>query len=291
MFPKYIKSYKDLVTTPALIKQGFLEQAIVKSEKSNPYLEKANEFRIALEQIDTVDQLLKLKNFRKEILASVGFSDKAVSHFSDEELYDSLKTVLKKLFVGNISMVREKLVFRYLLTKGDTLGGSMRNFVGTSAGIKLTQNIISALKKKKISPKIIKKKSGKISSISWANRYLVFDYKLKAIQKNVDVVLVDTSKSPVSEALLDLSNFIAFGELKGGIDPAGADEHWKTARSALGRIRKKFANSFIFFVGAAIEVDMAKEIFDELKSNELSFAANLGSEKQIMDLVNWLVGL
>ena len=31
-----------------------------------------------------------------------------------------------------------------------------------------------------------------------------------------------------------------FGELKGGIDPAGADEHWKTGNSALVRIRKAF---------------------------------------------------
>jgi hypothetical protein len=30
------------------------------------------------------------------------------------------------------------------------------------------------------------------------------------------------------------------GELKGGIDPAGADEHWKTARTALQRIDDAF---------------------------------------------------
>jgi len=30
------------------------------------------------------------------------------------------------------------------------------------------------------------------------------------------------------------------GELKGGIDPAGADEHWKTANKALDKMRKPF---------------------------------------------------
>jgi hypothetical protein len=33
---------------------------------------------------------------------------------------------------------------------------------------------------------------------------------------------------------------IALGELKGGIDPGGADEHWKTAQAAFNRIRQAF---------------------------------------------------
>lgn len=58
--------------------------------------------------------------------------------------------------------------------------------------------------------------------------------------------------------------FIAFGELKGGIDPAGADEHWKTAQTALTRIRTAFANwdlsPDLFFIGAVIADSMAQEI-------------------------------
>ena len=50
---------------------------------------------------------------------------------------------------------------------------------------------------------------------------------------------------------------IALGELKAGFDPAGADERWKTANSALDRIRKGFRaitkQPQLFFVGAAIE--------------------------------------
>jgi len=59
-------------------------------------------------------------------------------------------------------------------------------------------------------------------------------------------------------------SYIAMGELKGGIDPAGADEHWKTARAALDRIRKAFSKVEVsphnFFVGAAIAKRMAQEI-------------------------------
>ncbi|MDZ4383273.1 MAG: AvaI/BsoBI family type II restriction endonuclease [Thermodesulfovibrionia bacterium] len=45
----------------------------------------------------------------------------------------------------------------------------------------------------------------------------------------------------LSTAIKNPSLYIALGELKGGIDPAGADEHWKTARTSLIRIQKAFS--------------------------------------------------
>ena len=90
--------------------------------------------------------------------------------------------------------------------------------------------------------------------------------------------------------------YLACGELKGGIDPAGADEHWKTARSALNRITEHFekkglASPFRFFVGAAIGKGMAEEIFSMLQNGKLAHAANLTQDDQIQDLANWIVSL
>ncbi|MFM6407785.1 MAG: AvaI/BsoBI family type II restriction endonuclease, partial [Microcystis sp.] len=66
--------------------------------------------------------------------------------------------------------------------------------------------------------------------------------------------------------------YIALGELKGGIDPAGADEHWKTARTALQRIddafRKISKHPYTFFIGAAIETKMAREIYRQLETKK-----------------------
>jgi type II restriction enzyme len=85
------------------------------------------------------------------------------------------------------------------------------------------------------------------------------------------------------------------GELKGGIDPAGADEHWKTANSALNRIRTSFDKKKLkpqtFFVGAAIENAMAVEIFKLLKSGTMSNAANLTSDKQLTSVCDWIINL
>src|SRR5208337_4865285 len=86
--------------------------------------------------------------------------------------------------------------------------------------------------------------------------------------------------------------YLALGELKGGIDPAGADEHWKTARTALDRIRAAFSVKKtapkLFFVGAAIEVKMATEIWTMLESGTLDNAANLTNDNQIALLSSWL---
>ena len=89
--------------------------------------------------------------------------------------------------------------------------------------------------------------------------------------------------------------FIAFGELKGGIDPAGADEHWKTAQTALMRIRTAFASHNLspdlFFIGAVIADSMAEEIWNQLEDGTLKNAANLTSPDQVASLSNWLVAL
>ena len=89
--------------------------------------------------------------------------------------------------------------------------------------------------------------------------------------------------------------FIAFGELKGGIDPAGADEHWKTAQTALDRIRDAFASHNLspdlFFIRAVIANSMAEEIWSQLADGTLKNAANLTDFDQVASLSNWLVGL
>lgn len=90
-------------------------------------------------------------------------------------------------------------------------------------------------------------------------------------------------------------SYIALGELKGGIDPAGADEHWKTARAALDRIRESFSkvecSPHTFFVGAAIERKMADEIWSQLEGGILSNAANLNEANQVASISRWLCSL
>jgi len=102
-------------------------------------------------------------------------------------------------------------------------------------------------------------------------------------------------KTSTKQVLNELGRYLACGELKGGIDPAGADEHWKTANSALHRIRMHFdeheTKPKLFFCGAAIADAMAHEIFEQLGDGRLAYAANLTVPEQVDDLATWLITL
>ena len=104
-----------------------------------------------------------------------------------------------------------------------------------------------------------------------------------------------STKERAKATIKSPGSYIALGELKGGIDPAGADEHWKTARTALTRIRESFEkvkhNPLLFFVGAAIEAKMATEIWSQLQNDLLANAANLTDDNQLASVSRWLCNL
>ena len=133
------------------------------------------------------------------------------------------------------------------------------------------------------------------------DRTLIYNLTVPAVQKNVDLCLFACSANEIifgqnkDSAHHQPDKYLALGELKGGIDPAGADEHWKTANSALDRIRTAFSkiqcHPKTFFIGAAIEEAMAREIYEQLNNSTLSNAANLTNQDQVVSLCDWLIKL
>ena len=139
-----------------------------------------------------------------------------------------------------------------------------------------------------------------LSALQWPGRLLAFNMQCPFVGSrgnNVDMILLRTPRTICSRAdiralLSERENYILCGELKGGIDPAGADEHWKTARSALDRIAGSFSTPpGLVFIGAAIEESMAQEIIQRMREGKLAGVANLCKSQQIERLVNWLVDL
>jgi len=239
---------------------------------------------------------LKHKDFKEDLMSSIGFSAKALNHLSESDKNDVLKEALETIQKKHEDKFHDELLFRYLLIKGDSLGGSMRNLTGTLAQQLFCESIIKSLESVNKSYEIGKSAtSNKIQCIYWDKRVLVFDKTPKFIGNNIDAILLDSPVVADPTSLLKYKEtYLACGELKGGIDPAGADEHWKTARSALERIEKAFKNSTspkLFFLAAAIESAMAGEIYNRLSDKSLSFAANLTKKKQVSALTNWLTKL
>jgi len=293
---RYIKSSKDLVTSIDVTQSGFLQQALRKTKEANPYVDHAKQLLEKLQMALKPQALIDIEEIRGDLITAAGFSDKATNYFSSSELEKALLEVLQEVEKIAGPDWRTEIVYRFLLTRGDTLGGVMRNIMGAEAKAKFTGAIIEALQDRAISSNIScsRANADKVQQISWPKRILLFDKKPKLIGKNVDVILLRQPESVVSAALLDREeNYLACGEVKGGIDPAGADEHWKTAYGALARIREKLQERQpkLFFVGAAIENSMADEIFSQLKSGLLNHAANLNVPQQVSDLAAWLVSL
>ena len=207
----------------------------------------------------------------------------------------------------------EELVYRFLLTRGDTLGGSMRNLGGAVAQKKLTRCLLGALGVAGMRYKWLSSRSKSwipmspqdadieldARALSWttngSTRTLVYNLTPPLLKKNVDFCLLKCRPQDYRTAMADAGRYLAIGELKGGIDPAGADEHWKTAATALDRARKAFAKKRVspstFFVGACIVAGMADEIWAQLADGTLSNAANLSNPDHVAALCRWLLQL
>jgi hypothetical protein len=311
---KHLKSSKDLETTYEAVRAGFVALALEKNRRATPLVAQARALKAAASAAKTPGDLLKIQEIQPAMLTAAGVSDKATNHLQEVDKREAIGGLIKNFLEPAGANFVEELVFRFLLTRGDTLGGSMRNIGGFMAQKKLTRSIIAHLTLAGKTCKWLHSETNAwadlpkddtdielyLRGLCWTSRgkprTLVYNLTVPFFRNNIDLSLFncnaedltkDTRKNPTS--------YIALGELKGGIDPAGADEHWKTARTALNRIHEAFKKHKLrphtFFIGAAIEAKMASEIWTLLKRGTLGNAANLTDEDQIASITRWLCGL
>lgn len=292
----HLRSSADLVTTYEATRAGFVALALEKNRRATPYVAQARALQAAASVARTPADLLTIADIEAGLLTAAGLSDKSLTHLLPADKTEAIQGLLKNFLEPAGEKFIEELVFRFLLTRGDALGGSMRNVGGALAQQKLSRAIISTLLIAGIPYRWQHAKTRQwltmgdddtdiersLRGLSWQrqrqSRTLIYNLTVPLVRNNVDLCLFTATPETLESTNYKLDGaYIALGELKGGIDPAGADEHWKTARSALERLRKAFAKvkhtPRTFFVGAAIEKKMADEIWGELKSGLLSNAA------------------
>jgi len=309
----HLSKASDLVTLQEDTRAGFVAMAVERSSRAVPYVGEARALKVSASAAKHPAELLKLDTIRAGLVTAAGVSDKAKGHMEDADKIKAIEELITNHLETAGNAFIEELVFRFLLTKGDSLGGSMRNVTGSLAGRKLTRSILSALNMAGLPYSWRHRINGtwisgldsdtgieaEIRALSWGNgrgnRVLVFNCNVPAVGKNVDMCLLSTDLEQCDAAIKNIEAYVALGELKGGIDPAGADEHWKTATTALDRIRSGFENAptkpATFFIGAAIVSAMAEEIWRELESGVLTNAANLTNPDQLASISSWLVQL
>src|SRR3990172_4926373 len=115
-FLVHLKYAADLETTNEAVRAGFAALAVENHRRATPYVDQARALKYAASQAKHPVELSEIPGIQSELLA-----------------------------VSGVNFV-EELVFRFLLTRGDTPGGSMRNIGGFMAQKKLTRSIIAHLK-------------------------------------------------------------------------------------------------------------------------------------------------
>lgn len=315
----HLKTSANLETPRELTRAGFVAQALEKNQRAARYIAEARALKVAASRALSAAELVGNGEVESALLTAAGVSEKAAKHFNGKDKAAAIQVLVENFLIPAGADFVEELVFRFLLTRGDALGGSMRNVVGRRAESKLNLALISALKvagvpclwldkrhKKKVWRPVSDEDTDveqHLSGLSWGEgerrRTLRLNLGVPFVGetgKNVDLCLLGCGPNELPEAVRSPQAYIAFGELKGGIDAAGADEHGgKTAKTALNRIRdayKPYENKpHFFFVGAAIAKGMAGEIWDELEDGTLENAANLTDDNQVASLSRWLCSL
>lgn len=310
-YKNHLSSGDDLVTTYEATRAGFVALALEKNRRATPYVAEARALQAAVSKARTPADLWDIKGIESGLLTAAGLSDKALVHLLPEDKAEAISGLIKNFLEPAGEKFVEELVFRFLLTRGDALGGSMRNIGGILAQRKLTRAIISTLSIAGIRYRWQLTKTRhwvdmtdddseierSLRGLSWEHksepRTLIFNLTVPLVKNNVDMCLFNLSPDALQSTRYEKAeSYIALGELKGGIDPAGADEHWKTARAALDRIRGAFSQAncspYTFFIGAAIEKRMATEIWDQLEQGLLANAANLNDPEQVASVSRWL---
>lgn len=308
----HLTSSADLITTPEATRAGFVAQAFEKNRRATPFIEEGRALKVASAGASTPADLTRIEGIQRALLTAAGVSDKAKKHLQPEDRAAAIQGLIDNFLIPAGASFVEELVYRFLLTRGDTLGGSMRNIGGAWAERKVSRALISCLTLAGI-PYQWRANNGtwvemtdddsdieaRVRGLSWVKggqqRTIVYNLTVPFVGKNVDLCLFNCGPEESRANYGSPASYLALGELKGGIDPGGADEHWKTAGSALERIRKAFTKYGLrphtFFIGAAVARSMAQEIWDDLEAGKLSNAANLTVEDQVASVSRWLCSL
>ena len=314
----HLKTSEDLITSYEARRAGFVALALEKNRRATPFVEQARALKIIASTAKNPSQLIKIEDIQSALLTAAGISDKAAGHLQQQDKLDAIQGLIQNFLEPSGENFIEELIYRFLLTRGDTLGGSMRNAGGAIAQRKFIRALISNLQISGSSYEWLNSLNSRwlkntendadieltLRGLSWQKedkcRTLIFNLTVPAVKNNIDLCLLNCSSSQINikqakEIYQNPNSYLAFGELKGGIDPAGADEHWKTARTALIRIESAFAKinlkPKLFFVGSAIERKMATEIWSMLNDSSLTNVANLTNEIQLNSLVRWLCSI
>ena len=95
--------------------------------------------------VKSPDDLLKMPAVRPFLISASGLSDKSLNYLNEDDRTEAIKELIDKFLKPAGSHFIDEVIFRYLLIKGDSVGGTMRNRIGAIGEEKLIRCILSNL--------------------------------------------------------------------------------------------------------------------------------------------------
>lgn len=142
---RHLSAGADLITAPEEIRAGFVALALERSRRATPFVEQARALKVSAMRAKRPNALLEIEGIRTALLTASGFSEKATKQTTEKDQTGAIQDFIEKFLEPAGTNFVEELVYRFLLTRGDSLGGSMRNMAGKLAERRLTRSIISIL--------------------------------------------------------------------------------------------------------------------------------------------------
>ena len=122
---------------------GFIALALEKNRKAGPFVEEAKVLKVLASKAKTPKDLLKIRQISNSLLTASGISDKAKNHLREKDRQEAIKGFIENFLEPSGKAFIDELVYRFLLTRGDSLGGTMRNLAGKLGEWKFTRILIS----------------------------------------------------------------------------------------------------------------------------------------------------
>ena len=274
---------KEIITNQKSIEKGFIWQAQKKRELSEHFSITAKLAKTLLKKVNSFEDIYNNNIIFDFIIGTLMLSKKSIINLDKKVVKGIIEEQINFKKLSNQNYVNQ-LGDNYLISSGESVGGANRNIIGKKREAIFIENLERILIENSITYKKEITKTGNTSSITYSDRRLIFNKKPYYINKSVDFIVIKKINNKFD--MENPNSYCCAGELKSGIDPAGADEHWKTARTALKRINTVFLQDNktpppLYFVGGAISNHMACEIIEMLERNRLKYAANLNNKSQL----------
>jgi hypothetical protein len=210
----HLNSYECLVTPYRETRAGFIALALEKNKKATPFVEEAKALKAIANKAVNPRDLLNLEQIQSSLLTASGISDKAKKHLKDEDKKEAILGLIDNFLEPAGNDFVDELVYRFLLTRGDSLGGSMRNLGGAIGEWKFTRILMSTLSvhgkefnylDSKTKKWLLANKDTdlekKVKRLYWKvkkkEKTLIYNLTVPIVRKNVDLCLFDCSPKEI----------------------------------------------------------------------------------------------